>query len=310
MRCMHGLIALCFILLAGCGNLSQPMDFSFTTQYGVAQNATITSNTVTMLGNQFAADISIVNGEYSISGGAYTSAPGRIGLNQTLTVRHTSASTTSTATTTTVTVGGFTTTFTSVTNATLSFASQTDVEFSTLIVSNTITLPGTQTSSAISISGGEYSIDGGAYTSATGTIGANQTLTVRHTSAATKLTATVTTVTIGSTTLTFTSTTKDIPTDPTGTIQILSFGPNAPFTDVQNTSFNVAATTQNTGATDATFVVIWVAKSSSGEVLTTGTYTDTVPAGSTLEQIFKGGSLATTTYNNIKTWSISSITKQ
>ncbi|KAB0671465.1 hypothetical protein F6V30_02480 [Oryzomonas sagensis] len=211
MRWIYGLVAVCFMMLAaGCGNLSRPMDFHFDTQNNVAQNATITSNTITIQGNQFAADITIVNGTYSISGGAYTSAAGKIGLNQTLTIQQTSAATTNTATVTTVTVGGYTTTFTSVTNSELSFQAQTGVELSSTITSNTLTIPSTWSSSAISIVGGNYSIDGGAYTNADGTIGPGQTLAVQHTSSASNSTTTTTTVTVGSHTITFTSTTKGV----------------------------------------------------------------------------------------------------
>ncbi|KAB0664491.1 hypothetical protein F6V25_13210 [Oryzomonas japonica] len=214
MRCMHLIVVSLFLLLvAGCGNLTKPMDFYFTTQTNVAQSATITSNTITILGNQFEADISIVNGQYSIDGGAYTSVPGKIKLNQTLTIQQTSASDISTATITTVTVGGYTTTFTSITSSALMFATQSSVFLKTLIESNSLKLPASlSASSAISISNGEYAIstDGGttwsSYTSAAGTVEPGQRLKVRQTSSAATNTDVVTTVTVsGLSPITFTT---------------------------------------------------------------------------------------------------------
>lgn len=88
-----------------------------------------------------------------------------------------------------------------------SFPSQPSVALSTVITSQTITLSGTNVDAAISVSGGEYSVNGGAFTSSSGTISPNSTIAVRHTSSASNSTNTVTTLTIGGVQGTFTSTT-------------------------------------------------------------------------------------------------------
>ncbi|QEM66798.1 hypothetical protein FO488_00560 [Geobacter sp. FeAm09] len=325
MRWMHGAVVVFFIMLvAGCGDLTRPQDFNFTTQTGVAQNSTITSNTVTIVGNQFKAKVHIENGKYSIAGGTYTSDDGEIGLNQTLTLQHTSASTISTATTTTITVGGYTTTFTSVTSDTLTFATQTDVAVSTLLVSNTLTIPSTWATSAISISGGEYSIDGGTYTSTAGTIAPGQTLTVRHTSAAANSTSTVTTVTVGSNTITFTSTTiaaTTYPTDSSGKIKVTSFGPyNATQDSSGNTTFQVTATITSdaTVGVSVPVIIYWQAVDSSGNVIWptaggTTTVTDTITVTDSATRSFThnydvSGTLTTTVYSRIAKWTVTKVT--
>jgi hypothetical protein len=59
------------------------------------------------------------------------------------------------------------------------FAPLTDVARDVQLVSETVTISGINTEIAVSISGGEYSIDGGEFTSTAGTINNNQTLQLR-----------------------------------------------------------------------------------------------------------------------------------
>lgn len=116
------------IMVTGCGNLYEPSGFSFVTQNGVPTDTVISSNVVTIKGNQFPAPITISNGEYSIDGGAFTAGQSSDTLKpgQTLQLQQTSASTNSTSNVTTVTVGGFTTTFTTVTGETGGTVTATD----------------------------------------------------------------------------------------------------------------------------------------------------------------------------------------
>jgi len=83
-----------------------PDQFTFTDQTGVALNATVTSNTITVTGINTAASISITGGTYSINGGAYTSASGTVNNGNTVTVRVTSSGSYSTTTSATLTIGG------------------------------------------------------------------------------------------------------------------------------------------------------------------------------------------------------------
>ncbi len=88
-----------------------------------------------------------------------------------------------------------------------SFVDKTDVALSTLISSNKITVSGINVASAISVTGGEYSVNGGAYTSANGSVNNGDMVRVRQTSSASNSTSVNTTLTIGGVSDTFTSTT-------------------------------------------------------------------------------------------------------
>jgi len=115
----------CFLLFltllpAGCGNLTEPLSFTFASQTDVPKNTYILSNKVQILGNQFAAALSITNGEYSINGGSFTSNASGVTLSigQYLQVRHKTTNTNLYEDKTIVTVGGYTTTFTTTTGTT------------------------------------------------------------------------------------------------------------------------------------------------------------------------------------------------
>lgn len=98
-----------------------------------------------------------------------------------------------------------------------SFAAQTGVDFATELNSNTVTITGINTAADISVSNGSYSIgcDGG-FTTATGTIGAGDSVCVSHTSAATCLTSVTTQLTVGGVVADFVSTTGEPMTDTDG----------------------------------------------------------------------------------------------
>jgi hypothetical protein len=95
-------------------------------------------------------------------------------------------------------------TFTDVTNASLS----------TQYTSNTITVTGIDTPTAISITGGTYSVNGGSYTSSPGTVTNGATVSVRVTSSASFATAVNAVLTIGGTSDTYTVTTLAADTTP------------------------------------------------------------------------------------------------
>jgi len=133
------------ILGAGCGNLTEPSSFSFATQTGVPLNTSIKSNVVTIEGNQFAAPVAFANvssaaySEYSINGGTFTAGQtgDQIYPGQTLQIQQTTSTLSNAPRTTTITVGGFTTTFTTVTSTTGgSVTSLPDAYGNTVTISN------------------------------------------------------------------------------------------------------------------------------------------------------------------------------
>ena len=113
-----------------------------------------------------------------------------------------------------LTIGDATDTFTSttvdMTPTAFSFTDQTEIALSTEVTSAAITVSGIDAETAISVTGGTYSINDGAYTSSAGTVTDGQTVTVRHTSSSNNATAVNTELTIGGVTDTFTSTTEEI----------------------------------------------------------------------------------------------------
>jgi hypothetical protein len=95
------------------------------------------------------------------------------------------------------------------------FVDQTDVAFSSAITSAAVTITGINAAANVTVTGGEYSVGcTGTFTSTAGTINNNQTVCVRHTSAATGSTATNTTLDVGGVSDVFTSTTVAADTTP------------------------------------------------------------------------------------------------
>ncbi len=192
-----------------------PDAFSFTDQTDVGRSTPITSNAITVSGINSAAAISVSNGEYRINNGGFTNTTGTVANSDTVQVRHTSSGSFSTTTDTVLTIGGVSDTFTSTTLPdttpdAFSFTDQTDVERSTPITSNAITVSGINSATAISVNNGEYRINNGNFTSTTGTVANGDTVQVRHTSSdsyGTVGTSTDTILTIGGVSDTFTSTT-------------------------------------------------------------------------------------------------------
>ena len=96
-----------------------------------------------------------------------------------------------------------------------SFTDVTGQTRSTLIESSQITVSGINTSTAISVTGGEYSINGWSYTSTGWTVNNGDTVKVRHTTSGSYSTTVNTTLTIGGVSDTFSSTTEAAPADTT-----------------------------------------------------------------------------------------------
>lgn len=202
-----------------------PDGFSFTAQTNVALSTLITSNTVTISGINTAAAVSVSGGEYSINGGSYTSAAGTITSGQAVSVRQTSSANFSTAASATLTIGSASATFTvttlpaDTTPDDFNFTAQMGVARSTAVTSNTVTISGINTATAISISGSpgstaRYSIGGGSFTAGNSTINNNQTVQIRLTSSNALATTATATLTVGGISKVFSVTTENADTTP------------------------------------------------------------------------------------------------
>jgi hypothetical protein len=163
----------------------------------------------------------VTGGEYSVNGGAFTAVAGTVVDGDDVAVRHTSSAASATAVNTTLTVGGVSDTFTSTTFAfdstpnAFAFTDQTNVPFSSVRTSNAVTIAGINVPAAISVTGGEYSVNSGAFTSAAGNVVSGDSVVVRHTSSGSPTTAVNTVLTVGGVSDTFTSTTQAVPPDTT-----------------------------------------------------------------------------------------------
>lgn len=181
------------------------------------------SNSVTITGITGLIPISIVDGQYSINGGAFTDVTGTITNGSTVRVRRTSSDSYVTAESTTLTVGTYSDTYTITTKPDLTpdpfvFTDVVDADLSTVYTSNMITISGLTPTYSVPVTmsaGGTYSKNGGGYTSSAGTAQNGDTFTVRQTSSASYITAVNATLTVGGVSDTYTVTTKnDLTPDP------------------------------------------------------------------------------------------------
>lgn len=192
-----------------------PNAFSLPAQTNVALTTPVESAIITVSGIDTATTINIVNGEYSINGGLYTSLAGIVKNGDTVIVRQRPSANYATKVLSTLTIGNVVAIFATTTAAkdtlpdAFSLTAQTGVPLSTLIASNIIKVAGINAPTAISVSaGGAYRINGGVYTSVAGVVNLNDSVQVRRISAIKALTATNTTLTIGGKSAVFKTTTR------------------------------------------------------------------------------------------------------
>ncbi len=222
-----------------------PDAFQFIDQTGVALSTQVNANTITVSGINTSIPVSISGGEYSINGGAYTSASGSVNNGASINVRQVSSSQYSTVTHAVLNLNGLTDSFDVTTLANSSdsipnafnFVDQSGVPINTTVISGAITVSGINTTTAISVSGGQYSINGGAYSSTNGSVNNGDSVTVKVTSSASYSTSVNSTLTIGGVSDVFSVTTQADPTDST---------PDPfSFTDQTDVALNTVITSDN-----------------------------------------------------------------
>ena len=197
-----------------------PDAFTFTDQTNVALSAVVTSNEITVAGINTPTTISISNGKYSLNGGAYVTTAGTVKTGDKVKVQHTSSANYAAKVDTVLTIGGVVDTFSSTTAAkdtkpdTFTFTDQTGVALSAVVTSNEITVSGINAPTAISVTGGKYSLNGGAYVNTAGTVKTGDKVKVQHTASASLATKVDTILTIGGVRDTFSSTTAAQATTP------------------------------------------------------------------------------------------------
>lgn len=123
-------------------------------------------------------------------------------------------------------------------DATFSFTDQTDVALNSLITSNAVVVTGLLNTTAIALTGGEYSINGGIYTSTNGSINNNDSITLQTTSSVAGSTSVNVILTIGDVGDTF-SVTTETDTDADGVGDSTDAFPNDPDETVDTDSDGV-----------------------------------------------------------------------
>ena len=134
---------------------------------------------------------------------------------------------------------------------------QSGVLPSTLAISSPVSITGITSAAAISIAGGEYSINGGVFTGGTGTVTNGQTVRVRLTSAASPQASTSATLTVGGVSGIFAVTSGNVaPTAPTAVTTSagyaairVTFGLPANTGGVAITGYSATCTSSNGGVT-------------------------------------------------------------
>jgi hypothetical protein len=174
----------------------------------------VESNVITLSGINVPVAVSVTGGEYRINGGAYTKSKGTAKVGDTLQLRQITSSKSNTTVKTTLTVGGVKPVFSTTTLVidstpdAFSFTALTGIALNSWVESESITVSGINTAVAVSISGGEYSVNGGEYTKAKGVAKAGDTLQVRHMSSKSSKKTVTTSLTVGTVKAAFKSTTQ------------------------------------------------------------------------------------------------------
>ncbi len=204
----------------------QADNFNFIDRKNAGLGSEVDSNILAIQGISDGTTVTIEGGLYSIDGFDFTGLPGILNANQEIQIRVITSNTAETIHTATITIGGVTDSYTVETEiidsdpTPYSFAPKDDVDPNTIQFADIVTViddnsldtvEGLNVDTAISISGGLYSIDGGPLRDDASTVSAGQTVRVLHTSANTFGSNAFTTLTIGSYSATFRSTTVASP---------------------------------------------------------------------------------------------------
>jgi|GEM_PF-1308315 len=194
-----------------------PDSFNFIHVTNAELGSEVISNSVTISGINDVAPISISGGQYSVNGGAFTSAAGTVTNGQTIRVKVIASSASNFETIALLLVGKGGTTFNvttvppDTTPDAFSFVSAANAAMSSWTTSDTVTITGIEAPTPISIVNGTFSIDNEARSSTTRTINKGQTVKVSVYTAGTPNTATSATLTVGGVQASFKATTL---TDP------------------------------------------------------------------------------------------------
>ena len=186
------------VIITSLNQVAKADHFTFTERDNVPLNSFISSEAITLGGFSGLLDLSLSGGngsQYSIDGGAFTNAVGKIAAGSKLVVRHISANASNTETVTTVTVGDYSTPFKSVTTTldripdAFDFGTKTGQDAGATVQSADLKLTGYNAAASIVAGPGiDYSLDAGkTWTRANGSLPVDGLIRVRQTSSTTHL---------------------------------------------------------------------------------------------------------------------------
>jgi hypothetical protein len=164
---------------------NNPSPFSFAPVGSATRNAAIVSASASLTGFNVALPISVIGGEYSIDGGAFTAMPGIVNSGQTVRARVIASASFGGTAKATITVGSRSGEFAVTSEYADSypdlpvFPSATAAPRSSWVVSAAQVLTGFNSPASIYMYAGEYSINGGPFTSAQGTVMPGDSLRLR-----------------------------------------------------------------------------------------------------------------------------------
>jgi hypothetical protein len=188
-----------------------PDAFSFVPQTAATPKAEIESLPVTLSGIDAPTPITIFGGSYRTNNGPYTSLAGWAHNGDSVQVKHTAATTYQTGVSSQFIIGGISGVFTSttqdITPNPFSFIGRTKVALNTPITSAEVIVSGIDALIAISVVGGEYSINGAAYTALPGSVKNGDSVKLRQLSSASYASKVTTTLKMGALSGAFSSTT-------------------------------------------------------------------------------------------------------
>jgi len=217
-----------------------PDAFTFAVQTGVEPGSIVTSAAVTISGFNTAVNISIVGGEYSINGAVYTSSPAGLSPGDAVSVRHVASTAFLADTLSTLTIGGVSGSFSSTTRAATPDADTTPDAFAfgsvagaapnATVTSKSITVSGINAAAAVSVTGGQYSINEAAFTTADGVVNNGDRISLRVLAAAASGQTVTATLNVGGVGADYSVTTAAVAAPPGASTAIISDATGRPVT--------------------------------------------------------------------------------
>src|SRR6266850_3755495 len=205
--------------------MPQPNPVAFSPKSGVALNADVTSNEITVTGLQGQqVPVSVAGGQYSVFGGAFRTAfNGTVKDGDRIVLHQTAWFATGVTTTVTLNIAGVLIDFNVTTGASTGADTTPDPfrlyvlkrqALDTKFTSNTVVITGIDAAAPISVAGGRYSVNGGAYTTTAGSVVNGDSVTVKMTSANAINTTSSAILTVGGFSSSLTVSTASVDTTP------------------------------------------------------------------------------------------------